>query len=116
MCQPGRLRALQRGREVRCPGRQDGQPLVEVAVCGRGRNPVVAGELGKTGAVDEPAQDEHRLTKAARRTPALAGSGHDAVIAQQPGQVLGCGPLHIEHGGVCDKTARRETRVCRGGR
>lgn len=82
--QPGRLRALQSGREVRCSGRQDGQPLVEVAVGGGGRHPVVAGELGEAGAVDEPAQDEHRLTEAAQRTPAIAGSGRDAVIAQQP--------------------------------
>jgi hypothetical protein len=36
MRQPGYLRALQRGGEVRCPGRQNGQPLVEVAVGGGG--------------------------------------------------------------------------------
>jgi hypothetical protein len=102
MRQPGRLHALQRGGKVRCPGRQNGQPLVEVAVGGGDRQAAVAGELGNAGTVDEPAQDEHRLPETAQRTPALAGSGHDAVIAQQSGQVLGGGPLHIEHRGVCD--------------
>jgi hypothetical protein len=85
MCQPGRLRAFQRGREVRCPGRQNGQSFVEVAVCGGGRQAIVAGELGKAGVVDEPAQDEPCLPEAAQRTPAPAGSGRDAVVAQQPG-------------------------------
>jgi hypothetical protein len=100
--QPGCLRTLQRGREVRCAGGQDGQPFVEVAVGGGDRQAVVASELGQSGAVEEPAQHEHPLAEAAQRAPALAGSGRDAVIAQQSGQVLGGGPLHIEHGGVCD--------------
>jgi hypothetical protein len=67
VCQPGRL------------------SLVEVAVCGGNRHPIVAGELSQAGAVEEPAQDEHGLFEAAQRTPPLAGSGRDPVIAQQPG-------------------------------
>jgi hypothetical protein len=85
VCQPGRLRAFQRGLKVRCPGRRHGLSLVEVAVCGGNRHPIVAGELSQAGAVEEPAQDEHGLFEAAQRTPPLAGSGRDPVIAQQPG-------------------------------
>lgn len=97
---PGRLHALQCGGEVRRPGRQNGQPLVEIAADGGGRQAVVTGELEKTGAVDEPAQDEHRLPEAAESTPPLTSPGRDAVIAQRTGQMLGGGPLRIEHGGV----------------
>jgi hypothetical protein len=58
--------------------------------------------LGQSGAVEEPAQHEHGLLEAAQRASSLAGPGRDPVVAQEAGQVFGGGPLHIEHGGVCD--------------
>lgn len=63
-------------------------------------------------------------TPPAESSPAhVCPSGHDAVIAQKPGQVLGGGSLHIEHGGVCDtdrhvrplgRTIRRKIVLTRG--
>ncbi|MDH6573848.1 hypothetical protein M2160_008955 [Streptomyces sp. SAI-117] len=44
----------------------------------------------------------HDLLEAAQRASSLVGPGRDPVIAQEAGQVLGGGPLHIEHGGVGD--------------
>ncbi|BCL30468.1 hypothetical protein GCM10017557_53270 [Streptomyces aurantiacus] len=47
-------------------------------------------------------QDHYRLLETAQRAPPPAGLDPGPVVAEQPGQVLGGGPLHIEHGGVCD--------------
>lgn len=52
---PGRRRALQRGGQVGCVVGEHGQPLVQVAVRGRGRYAVVPGELDQARTVDEPA-------------------------------------------------------------
>ncbi|MDQ0946139.1 hypothetical protein QFZ24_000062 [Streptomyces phaeochromogenes] len=62
---------------------------MQVAVGGRGRDAVVAGELGDTRAVDEPAQDQYRLLEDAQGPGAFAGPEPLAVAAQQPGEVLG---------------------------
>jgi hypothetical protein len=61
------------------PGGLSGQSvdaLVQVAVGRRAADPVVGGQLGQPGAVDKPAQDQHRLSITAQRP--LAGSGATA--------------------------------------
>lgn len=97
---PGRRSPLQRGGQVGGVVGQDGQSLVRIAVGGRHRNAVVPGELDQPGAVDEPAQHEHRLPEDAQRAGSLAGPEPLAVSEQQFREVLGGRPADIEHGGV----------------
>ncbi|ODA69894.1 hypothetical protein APS67_005905 [Streptomyces sp. AVP053U2] len=103
---PGGRRPLQCGGQVRGVVGEHGQPLVEIAVGGRHRDPAVPGELGQPGSVDEPPQDEDPLLEDAQGAGVLAGAEPVAVLAQEPGQGLGGLPADIEHGGVGDTGQR----------
>ena len=96
------FRVLQHVLEVRRLGCEHLQSLVEAAVGGGEADAVVAGELGHAGAVDEPAQDQHRLPEAGQRAAALTGTQLDPSRMQELGQVLGGLPADIEHGSVGD--------------
>lgn len=77
-------------------------PFVQVSVDGLGADGVVGGELGDASAVDEPAQDQHRLGEAAQRPAAPAGAAPAPLGVQQAGQEQHRLPPHVERGGVCD--------------
>jgi hypothetical protein len=57
----------------RCRG-EHVDALVQVPVGRRGADPVVDGQLGQPGAVEEPAQHQHRLPIAAQRPPPTSGA------------------------------------------
>jgi hypothetical protein len=69
----------------------------------RPANPVVSGELGQSGAVDEPAQDQHRLPIAAQRPPPISRTSATALGGQETGHEQHGGLPDREHGGVTDR-------------
>lgn len=110
---PGSRRPLRRGGQIGCLVGQNGQPFVQVAVGRRHRDPVVPGELNQPGAVDEPAQHEHRLLEDAKRASAPAGPESFAVPPQQLREVLGGRPADIERSGVGDIGRHMEPLIVR---
>jgi hypothetical protein len=102
----GGRRPFQRGGQVRGVVGEHGQPLVQVGVCGGYRNPVVPGELGQPGPVDEPPQHQDTLLEDAQSAGPLAGAEPFAVLAQEPGESLGGLPADVECCGVGDTGQR----------
>jgi len=110
---PRHRRTLQRGGQIGRVVSQHGKSLVQVAVGGGGRDAVVPGELGDPGAVDEPAQHQHRLPEDAQRTGAPASAEPLAMGAQQLCEMLGGRPADIEHSGIGDTGRHAEPLVVR---
>lgn len=102
----GGRRPFQRGGQIRGVVGEHGQPLVQVAVRGGYRNPVVPGELGQSGPVDEPSQHQDTLLEDAQSAGPLAGAEPFAVLAQEPGESLGGLPADVECRGVGDTGQR----------
>src|SRR3954462_3916668 len=101
----------QRTAQPRGLGGEDVDALVQIAVDGRGADRVVGGQLGQPGAVDEPAQDQHRLPVAAQRAASGAGAASAAFGGQQAGHeqhgLVGSG----KDGGVGDRIGHGRTSV-----
>lgn len=95
--------------QVRGAGGQGDDAFVQVVVGGGLPDPVIDGELRHPGAVQEPADHQHRLPVAAQRPPSLPRSKLDPAQHQQPSQVL----PGIEHGGVGHDGAHAKPRGVR---
>jgi xanthine/CO dehydrogenase XdhC/CoxF family maturation factor len=79
---------------------EHGDDLIDVAVAGSAGDAVIAGQGGNVGVVAEPAQAQHRLTKAGQRPAVLAGTASTAFGVQQPAEVLGQFAGLVEHGTI----------------
>lgn len=71
--QPGVLGRGEGLPQIKSVSGEHVDPLVQVSVDGLGADGVVGGEPGDAGAIDEPAQDQHRLGEAAQRPAAPCG-------------------------------------------
>lgn len=101
----GGRRPFQRGAQIRGVVGEHGQPFVHVAVRGGHRDPVVPGELGQPGPIDEPPQHQDTLLDAQSAGPP-AGAEPFPVLAQELGESLGGLPADVECCGVGDTGQR----------
>ncbi|WP_394805494.1 hypothetical protein [Streptomyces althioticus] len=69
-------------------GLQGVDSFVQVAVAGALREPVVAGELGDAGAVDEPAQHHHRLAERGEQPGRTARTAVPAISRRETYQTV----------------------------
>jgi hypothetical protein len=99
----------QRTPQPGCGRGEDVDALVQMPVGRRGADPVVGGQLGQPGAVEEPAQDQHRLAVAAQRPPPASGASAPALGGQQAGHEQHGGLPDREHGGVADRIGHSRT-------
>jgi hypothetical protein len=95
----GQQRTVQRRRR----GGQDIDRLVQIPVGRGGTELVVHRELSDPGAVEEPAQHQHRVLVAAQHAPPLPCPAHGALTSKETGQERDGGLLDREHGGVADR-------------
>jgi hypothetical protein len=112
---PRGLGRQQRPVQARCPGSQHDDALVRIVVAGRLADPVVHGQLLHPGAVQEPAQYQHRLVMAGQRPGLGPGAPPHPFGPQQLGQEVHRLVAYRQHRGVCDTRRRRTLMklICR---
>jgi hypothetical protein len=88
---------------------QDVDALVQVPVGHRAADPVVGGQLSQPGAVEKPAQHQHRLPVAAQRPPPAAGASTPPLSGQQARHEVHGLLGDRKHGGVADRIGHSRT-------
>src|SRR5690606_21801781 len=82
--------------------------LLQVVIARGLADLVVPDQLADPGAVEEPAQDQHRLLEAAQHPAAPSGATPEAFGVKQTGQVQRGLLAYGQRGGVCDTHGRAQ--------